>query len=32
MRFGMNYPLEKVALLEQREWISEIERLGYDDL
>jgi alkanesulfonate monooxygenase SsuD/methylene tetrahydromethanopterin reductase-like flavin-dependent oxidoreductase (luciferase family) len=28
----MNYPLEKVALLEQREWISEIERLGYDDL
>ena len=32
MRIGMNYPLEHLPLLEQREWIEEIERLGYDDL
>jgi probable F420-dependent oxidoreductase len=32
MRYGMNYPLEKLPLLEQREWIAELERLGYDDL
>ena len=32
MRYGYNFPLDKTPLLEQRAWIEEIERLGYDDV
>jgi probable F420-dependent oxidoreductase len=31
-RYGMTIPLDGVPLLEQREWIEELEALGYTDL
>ena len=31
-RFGMTIPLDGVPLAEQREWIHELEQLGYTDL
>lgn len=31
-RFGMTIPLDRVPLHEQREWIEELEQLGYTDL
>ncbi len=31
-RYGMTIPLDGVPLGEQREWIQELERLGYTDL
>ena len=32
MGYGMTIPLERTRLLEQREWIEELEQLGYTDL
>ena len=31
-RYGMTIPLDGVPLLEQREWIEELDGLGYTDL
>ena len=31
-RYGMTIPLDGVPLGEQRDWIQELERLGYTDL
>ena len=31
-RLGMTVPFDGVALADQREWIEELESLGYDDL
>ena len=32
MRYGMTIPLEKLPLVEQREWVQETERLGFHDV
>ena len=31
-RYGMTIPLDGVALADQRDWIQELERLGYTDV
>ena len=31
-RHGMTIPLEGVPILEQRDWIQELDSLGYTDL
>ena len=31
-RYGMTIPLDGVPLLDQKDWIQELEQLGYTDL
>ena len=31
-RYGLHFPLEALTVREQREWVRELEGLGYHDL